>query len=153
MFSLVRSVLLLSLASACSDANLPGHRFEVVLQPVDDGCTDGQGQGEERYTYRVEADGASIGIFVGQDLLANGSLSGCNVRYTSVPWTESRRRGEVRWRISGEAVIALGDGCAAEQGWRGTEVIEVLESTDPGVPGGCRYRYEVTGSYGGFVGD
>lgn len=149
--SLLRPMLsTLVMLAACSDANLPGHRFDVTLTGVDDGCTGSTG-GSEDYTYRVEVEGAAVTLSIGEDLLATGTLSGCNVRYDSPSWTESRSGGEVRWSLSGEAVIALGDGCKAESGWVGTETITVLESTDPDVQGGCRYSYAVDGTYEGEV--
>jgi len=138
------------LSAGCSDANLPGHRFDVTLTEADNGCT-GESTPAEDYTYRVEVQGAAVTLSIGEDLLATGTLSGCNVRYDSPPWTESRSGGEVRWSMSGEAVIALGDGCAAESGWVGTETITVLESSDADVQGGCRFTHDVDGTYEGLV--
>lgn len=150
MTSLRTALSSILLLSACSDANLPGHRFDVTLTQADNGCT-GDNAPEESYTYRVEVEGASVTLSIGADLLGRGTLSGCNVRYDSPPWTETRSGGDVRWALSGEAVIALGDGCSAEDGWTGTETITVLESSDGDVQGGCRFSYDVTGTYEGLV--
>lgn len=148
----VSSLIVASMvAGGCAGGDLPGHRFDVAVEVSEDGCAQDTVGDKESFTYRVVVEGASAQVFVGEDLLGTGVLSGCDITYTSPLWSDVRPRGDIRWRLSGDAVIALGDGCAAEDGWTGIETAEILESADADVQGGCVVRWDVTGSYEGEV--
>lgn len=140
------TVALLGLA-ACGAGDLPGQRFSVTVAGVEDTCNDPMQQYAETFEYRVVTEGAQVSIFIGDALLAAGSLVGCDLTYSSPQFTDERGDGiYVRWSLVGQAVADIaGGGCDAGDGWVGEESIQVIESTDPEVPRGCSYQSETSG--------
>lgn len=143
----------------CTAEELPGVYYEVVLETAKDAegalkdeCNDPPEAEQQTYTYVVQAEGANAKIFIDGGLFATGALAGCDLSYQSPIWTEDREDGgSVRWSVRGDAVISLGEGCNAGDGWEGEERIDVVNSTSDSVPPGCSYWMSVSGAYVGEV--
>ncbi len=138
--------------SACANGDLPGHIFDIAINSSTDECNDPAVNYKESFTYRVLLEGTAATIFIGEDPLATGVLSGCELVYQSTVFTDQREDVLVRWKLLGTATVQLGGGgCDAGGGWTGEEQIYITESTDPDVPRGCTYYTNLTGSYAGEV--
>lgn len=143
--------------TACAAKDLPGDYFDLTVESTTDECNDPKVVDKEDFTYRLVVEGSAVTIFMGEALLATGSLAGCDLTYQSPIWTDNRDDGQggtsqaVSWSIHGEATIGLSDLCDAGNGWVGEERIDILNSTDPDVPAGCAYFMDAVGTYTGSV--
>lgn len=96
-------------------------------------------------------DGAGIELYIGEFLMATGTIAGCDIQYLSTTWSDPRPTGDLRWRIDGDASINRDDACSTATDWDGFEVIEIVASDDPEIDAGCLYTTDVTGTYLGEV--
>ncbi|MCO4745097.1 MAG: hypothetical protein KC912_09930 [Proteobacteria bacterium] len=146
-------------AAGCGEA-LEGFAWDVTVsggEPGFDSCNIGsEVPYDETFTYALNFSGADVdlGLLIDNEILgfADGTLSGCDVSYSSVIWQDARDAGEVRWQLEGEASVRQGgDSCNMDDGldWDGFEEITVVESTVPDIPPGCTYRMDATGVFVG----
>jgi hypothetical protein len=125
--------------------------YSVTVTGLADSChpdsTDGY---EEKFDYAVAFDASSATIYVGEDVFAIGSISGCNLSYQTVVIGETTENdGDVRWQLYGEAQMDRGDNaCVDGDGdWAGTESFEIVESDSDTLEIGCTYDMTTSGSY------
>lgn len=134
-------------ASACAEDDLEGVRYLVDLVGVEDNCNEELASYGESFEYRVVTSGASADIYLGETVMASGTLNGCELDYSSALFTDDREEGVVRWLLEGTATVDLGGAlCEAGSGWVGSETIKVIDSSDAAVPTGCTYVMDATGS-------
>jgi hypothetical protein len=145
------SLLALSAVVGCAEGEAPGHYFDISIADDRDECNEPDVVYKQDFEYRVVVDGSSATIFVDGGTFATGAYTGCDLVYSSTLLTDEREGGTVRWKIAGNAVISLGDGCDAGEGWVGEERIDITESEDEDLRRGCSYYTTVEGTYRGFV--
>jgi hypothetical protein len=108
---------------------------------------------QDTFDYAVAFDASSATIYIGEDVFAIGSLTGCNLSYdTVVIGEETEHDGNVRWQLHGEAKMDRTGSCVQDAGlgdgeWAGTEVFTILESDDETLETGCEYDTETAGTY------
>lgn len=148
--------LLVALAGAllaiagCGDPDLEGHYWSITARGVENSCTSGPPDAEERFDYRVRYDGNEIQVAIGPDLVATGAADGCSLVYQSTIWTDERDGAEITWRLTGHAVAQqAGAACTIPNGtdWDGTETFEVVSSSHPDISAGCSYVLDLSGDY------
>lgn len=112
-------------------------------------CVDEAAVFEKTFDYDLFFEGSNVEVRVDGESFAGGVREGCDLLYESSTWLEERGSGDVRWKLTGEAVYE-GDagGCDLAEGldWYGTEVIEIVESEDESVPPGCTYEMVTEGT-------
>ncbi|MCB9679902.1 MAG: hypothetical protein H6733_00395 [Alphaproteobacteria bacterium] len=147
---------MLPMIGGCAGGELPGYYYELTLETsqnasggLKDECNDPPVASKEVYEYRLVLSGNNAQIYVDGGFLATGALALADLTYQSPIYTENRGRPDwnVRWAIRGDAQVQFG----SSGSWTGEERIDVVNSTDPEVPAGCAYWYDVTGTYIGEV--
>jgi hypothetical protein len=115
-----------------------------------DGCHDDDSHTyAEDFTYALSFDASSATIYIGEDVFASGSISGCDLTYqTVVIGQDTEDDGNVKWQLFGTAAVDPVDGDCAEgdADWLGTEYFEIVSSEDDTLEPGCQYNMETTGS-------
>jgi hypothetical protein len=107
-----------------------------------DTCHPGNDEGyQETFEYAVAFNAASADVYVKGELFAGGTLTGCNLTYQTVVIGEDINGRELKWQLTGQAVIDGGDDSCVESefDWDGTETFEIVASTDDAVEPGCTY--------------
>ncbi|MBT3222440.1 MAG: hypothetical protein HN348_25490, partial [Proteobacteria bacterium] len=139
---------------ACSEKEPPGHYWDVTALGIVDECNDPTFAFQETFKYRLVFDGNDVVLAIGEDILASGTIAGCDINYESIIWEETRDEEiTVRWQLTGAAsVFTGGDSCKMDDtDWRGTETFEIVYSEDPDIAQGCEYEMELDGVYIGEV--
>lgn len=144
-------ILLFGTLVGCATGDEPGHYFDVAVNTDRDECNEPDVSYKEAFRYRLALDGSSATIFIDGAPFAAGVLSGCDLVYDSILYTDERETGTVRWKVAGSAVVDIGNGCDAGAGWVGEERIDITESEDPEIERGCSFYTTVEGSYEGEV--
>ena len=142
--------------SGCTSEAESGQVWQVTALAVEDLCNDPTVPYQETFDYRLQFDGPSAKIFIDDGTFAAGVVSGCDIVYETVVWSEKRDEGSIRWQLTGSASIYTGgDSCLIDGGkdWVGTEVVTVVYSDIPGIDAGCTYSLELEGVYQGIVGE
>ncbi|MCB9665681.1 MAG: hypothetical protein H6732_16350 [Alphaproteobacteria bacterium] len=147
------SACALALVGTACGPSEPGHYYELAAAARADACGGLRRGDDGLVTYRLVADGAEVELWVAGEAsaFATGTLRSCTLTYASREITEARDVGSITWRLTGEATVTAGDGCAAGEGWVGAEVVEVVESSSPTVPAGCQVEVDVEGAWVGEV--
>lgn len=149
------AVLLAVVAGGCNEPDT-GFVWEIDLTTNTDGCTEDAEPYQETFDYVLNFDGAFVNVAIdvqgeGPITFATGSIQGCILEYTSIPWEEQRGAHRVRYQIEGSARWRQGGDftCNLEPGidWLGGETFRVLYSDDPEVPNGCTYLLDAEGVY------
>jgi hypothetical protein len=148
----MRPWLLVACLAGCAEETLPGELFSVTVSGVTDNCHAEFVEYQESFEYRLVDDATgSYAIYIENELLGAGTLTGCDFTYGSLVFTDEREDGAyIRWSIVGEARIAIGGSVSCEDvggGWVGEEIVQINESTDPEVPTGCTYITETEGTW------
>jgi hypothetical protein len=104
----------------------------------------------KKYRYELYFDGETAEVEIDGEAFARGSRSGCSLSYVSAIWLEEREEGDLRWQITGNSTYE-GEisGCDLPENldWQGDELIEIVESTVPGIPTGCTYEMVTRGTW------
>lgn len=148
-------LLVLSLL-ACSNSRVPEdailYDVKVTTSHVDgtgettsDSCHPDATEGyEETFSYAVAFEGSSATIYIGEDVFALGTVTGCDLTYSTVVIGEDTENdGPVKWQLTGTASIdpAEGDACVeGERDWEGRETFEIISSEDETLQPGCEYE-------------
>ena len=157
--NLIFSTVLLSgvvINSGCSSTAQSGQVWQVTALAGEDLSNDPTVPYQETFDYRVQFDGPSATIFIDDGTFAAGVVSGCDIVYETVVWSEKRDEGSIRWQLSGSASIYTGgESCLIDgsKDWVGTEVVQVVYSDIEGIDAGCTYTMELEGVYQGIVGE
>lgn len=103
----------------------------------------------EDFTYALALDGTSATIYIGEDVFAAGTVSGCDLTYSTVViGSETESDGPVKWQLSGTASVDPAEGGSCVDGddeWAGTEVFEIVSSEDETLEPGCQYEMVTVG--------
>ncbi len=140
---------------ACSNSRVPEDAIfydvkvttydEATEETTSDSCHPDAGVGyEETFAYAVAFEGSSATIYIGEDVFALGTVTGCDLTYSTVVIGEDTEAdGAVKWQLTGTASIdpAEGDACVeGESDWNGTEIFEIVSSEDETLEPGCEYE-------------
>jgi hypothetical protein len=146
-------LLLLSSLIACQESRVPEDSiyYDVTVTGETDGChpdaTDGY---QSDFSYALSFDASSATIYIGEDVFAVGSITGCDLTYqTVVIGQDTESDGEVKWQLFGTASVdpAEGDACVeGDTDWEGTEYFEIVESADESLEVGCQYTMSTVGN-------
>lgn len=138
---------------ACQQSKVPENalHFDVEVTAVADGCHPEATAGYvETFEYAVAFDASSATIYIGEDVFAVGSVTGCDLIYqTVVIGGETESDGEVRWQLFGQAQIDAGtDACVeGENDWEGTESFVIQDTEEDTLEPGCSYDTETNGRF------
>lgn len=146
--------MLLALALvACDNSKIPDDAlfFDVTVTATADECHPDATEGyQETFTYAIGFEGSKATIWVGESVFAVGTITGCDLTYSTVVFgEETENDGEIKWQLTGVASVdpAEGDACVEGEGdWEGTEAFEVISSADETLEPGCQYQMETTGN-------
>jgi hypothetical protein len=138
------------------EPELPGSFWDVSVVGAEDTCHEPPQDyaGEQDFEYRVEFEGSNVTLSIGEDAFATGGISGCDINYRSVVWTDQPNGLDVRWQLVGDGTFRPGgDACNLDEGldWLGTETFEIIGSEDPDVEVGCTYSLQMQGTFVGTV--
>lgn len=144
----------LGLVQGCGGEDLEGFLWEVyVVGDVDTCHPEGEGVAwDATYDYILQYEGSYFELSLGPDTFATGTIAGCDIEYESVVWGEGIDGYQVRWQLSGDAVIRQGGStCGLDAGvdWLGTETFEIVASDHPDIAVGCEYVMLTEGTYQG----
>jgi hypothetical protein len=109
---------------------------------------------EEYMDYRLTFDSSVVDVAIGPDIFAHGSISGCQIYYQSVVWSQDFDGYDVRWQLEGEATYRVGEsGCNLDsnQDWLGTETFDIVSSDHPDLNAGCWFVLSTDGTYEGSL--
>lgn len=153
-------LLVLSLL-ACTESRIPeGSLFYDVTVTTDDRegtlpagsdtCHPDSTEGyEDTFSYALAFEGSKATIYVGEDVFAIGTISGCELTYSTVViGEETENDGEVKWQLTGTASVdpTEGDACVeGEDDWLGTETFEIVSSAEETLEPGCEYTVNTIG--------
>jgi hypothetical protein len=159
-------VLLVLSLLACSNSKVPDDAifYDVtVTTAIDedggrpgtsDECHPDATEGyEDNFTYAVAFDGSKATIYIGEDVFAIGTITGCDLTYSTVViGSETENDGPVKWQLTGTASVdpSEGDACVeGERDWEGSEYFEIVASEEETLEVGCQYGLN---TFGGLVG-
>ena len=149
-------IALFALLAGCIDnSKIPENAllYDITVTGIGpDECHPGNTDGwSGRYDYAIAFTAASADVYVDGEPFATGTLSGCRLDYQTVVLLTERDAGNLRWRITGTALVDAGDdGCVeGDLDFDGTETIEVVDSEDENIEPGCTYPTSVQGTYTG----
>jgi hypothetical protein len=146
-------VPLLLLLTACEESRVPEDAlsFEVTTTGIADSCHPEATEGSvETYTYALAFDASSATIYIGEDVFAVGSITGCDLQYqTVIIGSETQNDGFVHWQLFGQASLDAGTNACVEgdDDWKGTETFEIQSSDDDTLEPGCTYDMKTTGRF------
>lgn len=147
------AVLVTALLAACSNEKVPEDAlwYDVTVTGVGpDECHPGNTEGyQENFRYALAFSASSATIYIDDVVFASGTLTGCNLTYTTVVYGEDTENGHIQWQLEGQAQVDAGDdSCVEGEGdWAGTEVFKVVEADSDDLEPGCTYPMETTGTY------
>jgi hypothetical protein len=104
---------------------------------------------QETFTYALALEGSSATIYVGESVFASGTITGCDLTYSTVViGEETDADGPIKWQLHGQASVdpAEGDACVdGDSDWDGTEYFEVVNSEEETLELGCKYYMFTSG--------
>jgi hypothetical protein len=153
-------VLLILSLIACTNSKVPEdavfYNVTVTAKNIDDDglvdeCHPEATEGyQESFSYAVAFEGSSATLYIGEDVFALGSTSGCTLTYSTVTIGEDTEQdGNVKWQLFGSAEIdpAEGDACVdGPDSWKGSEYFEIVSSEEDTLEPGCQYEMETVGT-------
>ncbi|MDP2312356.1 MAG: hypothetical protein Q8P41_05585 [Pseudomonadota bacterium] len=153
-------LLVLSLL-ACSNSKVPEdaifYDVTVTAENNDDDalvdeCHPEASEGyQESFLYAVAYDGSKATIYIGNDVFALGTVSGCDLTYSTVIiGEETEADGPVKWQLTGTASIdpTEGDACVDGDGdWDGFETFEIISTENETLEPGCEYETKTLGDF------
>lgn len=152
-------LLVLSLF-ACQESRIPEDAlyFDVQVEAADtdddsyvDNChpDDDVKAYKESFTYALVFEASAATIYIGEDVFASGTITGCSLTYeTVVIGEETDGDGEVKWKLVGVADVDVveGDACVdGDDDWSGSEYFEIVSSSEETLEPGCTYEMSTVG--------
>lgn len=105
---------------------------------------------QESFQYALALDGSKVTVYIGEDVFAVGSFSGCDLTYSTVViGEETDADGPVKWQLTGTAMVDPSEGADCVEGdddWAGTETFEIVSSEEDTLEPGCEYEMTTVGS-------
>ncbi|MDP2311121.1 MAG: hypothetical protein Q8P18_34190 [Pseudomonadota bacterium] len=152
-------LLVLSLL-ACSNSQVPEdaifYNVTVTAGNIDDDalvdeCHPEATEGSvEEFVYAVAFEGSAATLYIGEDVFALGTITGCDLTYSTVTiGEETEQDGVVKWQLFGTAAIdSIADGACVEGdgSWAGSEYFEIVNSEDETLEPGCQYEMRTEGT-------
>lgn len=152
-------LLVLSLF-ACSNSKVPEdalfYNVTVTADNIDedglvDECHPEATEGyQESFSYAVAFEGSAATLYIGEDVFALGTITGCDLTYSTVVIGEDTEQdGPVKWQLFGSAAIdpAAGDACVeGPDSWAGSEYFEIINSEEETLEPGCQYEMTTVGT-------
>jgi hypothetical protein len=155
-------VLLVLALVACDNSKIPDDAlfYDVVVNAEDvdddsfvDTChPDATIPGyTETFTYAVAFEGSKATIWVDESIFAVGTITGCDLTYTTVVFgEESDADGALKWQLTGVANVDPAEGDACVEGtddWQGYEIFEIISSEEETLEPGCTYETSTLGTF------
>lgn len=156
-------VLPLVIAAGCTNTDAySGYVWDVTVTSTEDTvdtCNDPPQAYSDSLEFVLNFDGSSVDLAIGADTFATGTISGCRIEYESpvvIDLAYAQEGYDVKWQLDGWADYEQAAGAcdiADDYNWLGEETFTVVSSDHPDIEANCYYTLEVSGTYGGPVGD